>query len=114
MLILEEPIVVIHSKKVAELAARYRIPTMFSPVAADAGGLIAYDACVVNGVLGIAMPKVILDQAQVVAAVSSPRRPRVPGCRQYMRTCCGAPAATRQVQDLWPGALAANLIVLRC
>jgi len=42
VLILEEPIVAIHRKKIAELAVRYRLPTLFSPAWADAGGLIAY------------------------------------------------------------------------
>ncbi|MGF6965806.1 putative ABC transport system substrate-binding protein [Paraburkholderia sp. WC7.3g] len=42
VLILEEPSVVIHSKRIAELAARDRLPTMFAPAWADAGGLIAF------------------------------------------------------------------------
>ncbi|MBV9491142.1 MAG: hypothetical protein JO069_15675 [Verrucomicrobia bacterium] len=42
MLVLEEPIAVIHSKRIAQLAAQLRRPTLFSLVAADAGGLLAY------------------------------------------------------------------------
>jgi putative tryptophan/tyrosine transport system substrate-binding protein len=42
LLILEEPSVVIHSKRIAELAADHRLPTMFAPAWAEAGGLIAF------------------------------------------------------------------------
>jgi len=42
VLILEEPIVVVHRKRIAELAATNRLPTMFPGDRADAGGLIAY------------------------------------------------------------------------
>jgi putative ABC transport system substrate-binding protein len=42
LLVLEEPSVVIHSKRIAESAARFKIPTMFAPTWADAGGLISY------------------------------------------------------------------------
>jgi putative ABC transport system substrate-binding protein len=42
LLILEEPSVVIHSKQIAELAAFHRLPTMFAPLWAEAGGLIAF------------------------------------------------------------------------
>jgi putative tryptophan/tyrosine transport system substrate-binding protein len=49
VLVLEEPVPVIHAKRIAELAAEYRIPTMFSPVRADAGGLIAYGTSLNEG-----------------------------------------------------------------
>jgi putative tryptophan/tyrosine transport system substrate-binding protein len=42
LLILEEPSVVIHSKRIAQLAASHRLPTMFAPTWAEAGGLIAF------------------------------------------------------------------------
>lgn len=42
VLILEEPIVVVRRKRIAELAATHRLPTMFPGDRADAGGLIAY------------------------------------------------------------------------
>lgn len=42
LLILEEPSVVIHSKRIADLAADHRLPTMFAPAWAEAGGLIAF------------------------------------------------------------------------
>jgi putative ABC transport system substrate-binding protein len=41
VLILEEPILA-HRKRIAEMAATYRLPTMFPGDWADAGGLIAY------------------------------------------------------------------------
>ncbi len=42
LLILEEPIVVVYRKRIAELAAKDRLPTLFARDWADAGGLIAY------------------------------------------------------------------------
>jgi len=42
VLILEEPIVVVHRKRIAELAATYRLPTLFPRDRVDAGGLIGY------------------------------------------------------------------------
>jgi putative ABC transport system substrate-binding protein len=39
---MEEPVPMNHRKRIAELAATYRLPTMFPPTGADAGGLIAY------------------------------------------------------------------------
>jgi len=49
LVILEEPVVVGNRKRIAELAARDRLPTMFAPDWADAGGLIAYGTSVVAG-----------------------------------------------------------------
>jgi len=48
LLILEEPIVVVHRKRIAELAATYRLPTMFPADWADAGGLIAYGTSILE------------------------------------------------------------------
>ena len=45
---LEEPAVVLHRKRIAELAAKERLPTMFARDWADAGGLIAYGTSVVE------------------------------------------------------------------
>ncbi len=42
LLILEEPVLGVHANKIAELAARDRLPTMFAPSRVAAGGLIAY------------------------------------------------------------------------
>jgi putative ABC transport system substrate-binding protein len=42
LLVLEEPLLGVHAKRIAELAARDRLPTMFPPSRVGAGGLIAY------------------------------------------------------------------------
>jgi putative ABC transport system substrate-binding protein len=42
LLVLEEPLVGVHAKKIAELAAQQRLPTLFAPSRVGAGGLIAY------------------------------------------------------------------------
>ncbi len=42
LLVLEEPLVGVHAKRIAELAAQERLPTLFAPSRAGAGGLIAY------------------------------------------------------------------------
>jgi putative tryptophan/tyrosine transport system substrate-binding protein len=42
LLVLEEPLVGVHAKKIAELAARERLPTLFAPSRVNAGGLLAY------------------------------------------------------------------------
>ena len=42
LLILEEPVVGVYAKRIAELAAKDRLPTMFAPSRVSAGGLIAY------------------------------------------------------------------------
>ncbi len=42
LLVLEEPVLGVHAKEVAELADKDRLPTMFAPSRAAAGGLIDY------------------------------------------------------------------------
>jgi putative ABC transport system substrate-binding protein len=42
VVVMEEPVPMNNRKRIAELAAKYRLPTMFPPTGADAGGLIAY------------------------------------------------------------------------
>jgi putative tryptophan/tyrosine transport system substrate-binding protein len=42
VLLLDEPIIGVNRKRIAELAATYRLPTMFGGDWVDAGGLIAY------------------------------------------------------------------------
>jgi putative tryptophan/tyrosine transport system substrate-binding protein len=42
VLVLEEPVLGVHAKEVAELAAKDRLPTVFPPSRAAAGGLIDY------------------------------------------------------------------------
>ena len=42
LLVLEEPVLGVHRKRVGELAAKTRIPTMFTPLTADSGGLAFY------------------------------------------------------------------------
>jgi len=48
VLILEEPIVLVHRKRIVELAATHRLPTIFPGDWADAGGLIAYGTSVLE------------------------------------------------------------------
>ncbi len=49
LLVLEEPAVVASRQRIAALAGRDRLPTMFAPDWADAGGLLAYGTSVVDG-----------------------------------------------------------------
>ncbi len=42
LLVLEEPLVGVHATRIAELAAKERLPTLFAPSRVGAGGLIAY------------------------------------------------------------------------
>jgi putative ABC transport system substrate-binding protein len=42
VVVMEEPVPMNHRKRIAELAAKYRLRTLFPPTGADAGGLIAY------------------------------------------------------------------------
>lgn len=42
LLVLEEPVLGVHSKEIAELAAKNRLPTLFPPSRVSAGGLISY------------------------------------------------------------------------
>jgi putative tryptophan/tyrosine transport system substrate-binding protein len=50
IVLLEEPLVGLQSKRIAELAARDRLPTMLAPFRVEAGGLIAYGTSLVEGV----------------------------------------------------------------
>jgi putative ABC transport system substrate-binding protein len=47
VLVLEEPYVVVNRKRIAQLAAKYRLPTMFTPGMGDSGGLMAYGTTIV-------------------------------------------------------------------
>ncbi len=61
LLILEEPIVGVHAKRIAELAARDRLPTMFAPSRVGAGGLIAYGTSQVESIrrMGVYVDKIL-------------------------------------------------------
>ncbi|HEX7914009.1 MAG TPA: ABC transporter substrate-binding protein [Paraburkholderia sp.] len=50
VLVLEEPITVVHRKRIAELANAHRLPSMFARDWVDAGGLMAYGTSVVEAV----------------------------------------------------------------
>ena len=50
LLILEEPVVGVHAKRIAEMAAKDRLPTMFAPSRVGAGGLIAYGTSQVEAI----------------------------------------------------------------
>jgi len=50
LLILEEPVVGVHAKRIAELAARDRLPTIFAPSRVGAGGLLAYGTSQVESI----------------------------------------------------------------
>jgi putative ABC transport system substrate-binding protein len=50
LLVLEEPLLGVHAKRIAELAARDRLPTMFAPSRVGAGGLIAYGTSQVEAI----------------------------------------------------------------
>lgn len=42
LLVLEEPVLGVHANRIAELAAKDRLPTMFAPSRVSAGGLLSY------------------------------------------------------------------------
>ena len=42
LLVLEQPATVAHRKRIAEMASKHRLPTLFARASADAGGLIGY------------------------------------------------------------------------
>ena len=42
LLVLEEPLVGVHAKRIAELATRDRLPTLFAPSRVAAGGVLSY------------------------------------------------------------------------
>ena len=50
LLVLEEPLLGVHDKRIAELAASDRLPTMFAPSRVGAGGLIAYGTSQVEAI----------------------------------------------------------------
>ncbi len=50
LLVLEEPVLGVHATKIAELAAKDRLPTMFPPSRVAAGGLIAYGTSQVEAI----------------------------------------------------------------
>jgi putative ABC transport system substrate-binding protein len=50
LLVLEEPVLGVYAQKVAELAAKDRLPTMFPPSRAAAGGLIDYGTSQVEAI----------------------------------------------------------------
>jgi len=49
VVVLEEPVPLNNRKRIAELAAKYRLATMFPSSGADAGGLIAYGTSLAEG-----------------------------------------------------------------
>jgi putative tryptophan/tyrosine transport system substrate-binding protein len=49
VVVLEEPLLGMHGKEIAELAAKDRLPAMFPPSSADVGGLIAYGTSLREG-----------------------------------------------------------------
>jgi putative ABC transport system substrate-binding protein len=55
LLILEEPVVGVHAKRIAELAARDRLPTIFAPSRVGAGGLLAYGTSQVESIRRMAV-----------------------------------------------------------
>ena len=55
LLILEEPVVGVHAKRIAELAAKDRLPTIFAPSRVGAGGLIAYGTSQVESIRRMAV-----------------------------------------------------------
>ena len=50
LLVLEEPVLGVHATKIAELAAKDRLPTMFPPSRVAAGGLIAHGTSQVEAI----------------------------------------------------------------
>ena len=42
LVVLEQPATVAHRKRIAEMAAKHRLPTLFTMASVDAGGLIGY------------------------------------------------------------------------
>jgi putative ABC transport system substrate-binding protein len=50
LLVLEEPVLGVHAKAIAERAAKARLPTLFPPSRAAAGGLISYGTSQTEGI----------------------------------------------------------------
>jgi putative ABC transport system substrate-binding protein len=53
LIVLEVPVPFVHRRRIAELAAEHRIPTMFWGGASDAGGLLAYGTSFVDTFAGV-------------------------------------------------------------
>jgi putative ABC transport system substrate-binding protein len=54
VVVLEEPVVAMHAQTIAELAAKSHVPAMFTPLRADAGGLVAYGTRLADGMRAMA------------------------------------------------------------
>jgi putative ABC transport system substrate-binding protein len=50
LLVLEEPVLGVHAKEIADLAAKDRLPTLFPPSRVAAGGLISYGTSQTEGI----------------------------------------------------------------
>ena len=50
LVVLEEPVVGVYANEIAELAAKDRLPALFAPSRAAAGGLIAYGTSQVQSI----------------------------------------------------------------
>jgi ABC-type uncharacterized transport system substrate-binding protein len=50
LLVLEEPVLGVHATRIAEMAAKDRLPTLFAPSRAAAGGLLAYGTSQVEAI----------------------------------------------------------------
>jgi putative ABC transport system substrate-binding protein len=50
LLVLEEPVLGVHATRIAEMAAKDRVPTLFAPSRAAAGGLLAYGTSQVEAI----------------------------------------------------------------
>jgi putative ABC transport system substrate-binding protein len=61
LLVLEEPVLGVYATRIAELAAKDRLPTVFAPSRAGAGGLVAYGTSQVEAIRRMAtyMDKVL-------------------------------------------------------
>jgi putative tryptophan/tyrosine transport system substrate-binding protein len=55
LLVLEEPVLGVHAKTIAELAARDRLPTLVAPSRAEAGGLLAFGTSQVEAIRRMAV-----------------------------------------------------------
>ena len=50
LLVLEEPVLGVHASRIADLAAKDRLPTLFAPSRAGAGGLLSYGTSQVEAI----------------------------------------------------------------
>jgi putative ABC transport system substrate-binding protein len=64
LLVLEEPVLGVHAERIAELAANNRLPTMFPPSRAAAGGLLSYGTSQTAGIRRMAsyVDKILREQ----------------------------------------------------